>query len=74
MLAYSHTLEDMFQRSGFTRQRLLAGTPYLRCQRADIPSTVIPKRVSSSGNKEILPKLRGGREFPRHLKLAVPFA
>jgi hypothetical protein len=69
MLAYPHTLEDLFQRSGFTRQRLFdglrrhlfAGTPYLRCQRAGVPSTAILNGVSSSGNDRILPPLTGGR-------------
>jgi hypothetical protein len=59
MLAYPHTLEDLLQRSGFTRQRpfdglrrhLFAGTPYLRCQRAGVPSTVIPNGVSSAGDR-----------------------
>jgi hypothetical protein len=74
MLAYPHTLEDMFQRSGFTRQRLFAGTLYLGCQRAGVPSTVIPNGVSSSGDQKILPQLTGEREFPCRLKSAVPFA
>jgi hypothetical protein len=43
MLAYPHTLEDMFQRSGFTRQRLFARTPYLHCQRAFVPINSYPK-------------------------------
>lgn len=38
-LAYSHALEDIFQRSGFTQQRLFDGTPYLHYQRAGVPPT-----------------------------------
>lgn len=85
-LAYSHTLKDMFQRAGVTRQRpfvlrqdklrrhLFAETLSFRYQSVGVPSTVIPYRAPSSGNREILPQLTGGCEVPCPQPQAVSFA
>lgn len=55
MLAYPYTLEDVFQRLDFTRQRFFVGTGDLDYQRALVPSTIIPSGVPSFENKKILP-------------------
>lgn len=83
MLAYPHTLEDFFQRTGFTRQQsfdglgrhLFAGTLSLHCQGARFLQRLSPAGGLLPGVGFIVSSLNlGGCGFPRLQPQAAPFA